>query len=67
MSRNSRPGHATDHPFRGYKVAQLVVGPGDAWLAGVMGAQLRDLIGTEVTILPTTEDPGCTAAPEGAA
>lgn len=31
--------HACDHPFRGYKVAQLVVGPDDAWLAGVMGSR----------------------------
>lgn len=31
--------HACDHPFRGYKVAQLVVGDDHAWLAAVMGAR----------------------------
>lgn len=31
--------HACDQPFRGYKVAQLIVGNGRAWLAGVMGAR----------------------------
>ncbi len=33
------PVQLADLPFRGYKVAQLIVGPNNAWLAGVMGAR----------------------------